>query len=130
MNAGHGCDIVDASAGQVSPPDTPAYGRIYQTPFADDPQRGRHSDDRGWRDLERRRREHDRLSGRADLCALARPHLYDPHLTLHAAAEQDYDLVERAPRAPVGSRKPPAGRDRVRPELERAFEEVELPVPP
>ena len=26
-------------------------------------------------------------SGRADLCALARPHLSDPHWTLHAAAE-------------------------------------------
>jgi anthraniloyl-CoA monooxygenase len=30
-------------------------------------------------------------SGRADLCAMARPHLYDPYLTLHAAAEQGYD---------------------------------------
>ena len=30
------------------------------------------------------------LAGRADLCALARPHLYDPSWSLHAAAEQDY----------------------------------------
>ncbi|GAA4896412.1 hypothetical protein GCM10023237_13590 [Streptomyces coeruleoprunus] len=30
------------------------------------------------------------LAGRTDLCALARPHLYDPHWTLHAAAEQNY----------------------------------------
>ena len=28
------------------------------------------------------------LAGRADLCALARPHLWDPHWTLHAAADQ------------------------------------------
>ena len=34
------------------------------------------------------------LAGRADLCALARPHLYDPHWTLHAAAEQEYDGVQ------------------------------------
>ena len=61
-----------------------------------------------------------------DLCALARPHIYDPHWTLHAAAEQEYDLVEWAPQYQAGSRKPPAGRDRVRTELERTFEEVEL----
>jgi anthraniloyl-CoA monooxygenase len=30
------------------------------------------------------------LSGRADLVALARPHLADPYFTLRAAAEQDY----------------------------------------
>ena len=60
------------------------------------------------------------------MCALARPHIYDPHWTLHAAAEQDYDLVEWAPPYQAGSRKPPAGRDRVRGELERTFEEVEL----
>jgi anthraniloyl-CoA monooxygenase len=30
-------------------------------------------------------------AGRADLCALARPHLSDPHWTLHAAAEQGYE---------------------------------------
>ena len=29
-------------------------------------------------------------SGRADLCALARPHLVDPHFTLRAAIEQGY----------------------------------------
>jgi anthraniloyl-CoA monooxygenase len=27
-------------------------------------------------------------AGRADLCALARPHLADPHWTLHAAVDQ------------------------------------------
>ncbi len=85
----HGCDIVDVSSGQVSPFERPAFGRSYQTPFAD-----------------RIRNEvgiptiavgaissYDDvntivLAGRADLCALARPHLYDPHWTLHAAAEQ------------------------------------------
>jgi anthraniloyl-CoA monooxygenase len=68
------------------------------------------------------------LAGRADLCALARPHLYDPHWTLHAAAEQEYEPVEGGwvPQYQAGSRKPPAGRDRVRAELERTFEEVEL----
>jgi anthraniloyl-CoA monooxygenase len=30
------------------------------------------------------------MAGRADLCALARPHLADPYWTLHAAAQQGY----------------------------------------
>ena len=30
------------------------------------------------------------IQGSADLCVLARPHLYDPYFTLHAAAEQQY----------------------------------------
>jgi anthraniloyl-CoA monooxygenase len=127
MLAAHGCDIVDVSSGQVSPLEKPAFGRSYQTPFAD-----------------RIRSEvgiptiavgaipsYDDVNtiiaaGRADLCALARPHIYDPHWTLHAAAEQEYDLVEWAPQYRAGSRKPPAGRDRVRSELERTFEEVVL----
>jgi anthraniloyl-CoA monooxygenase len=121
----HGCDLVDVSSGQVSSLEKPAFGRSYQTPFAD-----------------RIRSEvgiptiavgaiasYDDvntivLAGRADLCALARPHIYDPHWTLHAAAEQDFDLAEWVPQYQAGSRKPPAGRDRVRAELERTFEEV------
>ena len=35
MLADHGCDIVDVSSGQVSPLERPAFGRSYQTPFAD-----------------------------------------------------------------------------------------------
>ena len=31
----HGCDIVDVSSGQVSPLERPAFGRSFQTPFAD-----------------------------------------------------------------------------------------------
>jgi anthraniloyl-CoA monooxygenase len=125
--ADHGCDIVDVSSGQVSPLERPAYGRSYQTPFAD---RIRHEAGlpviavgaiASYDDVNT-----IVLAGRADLCALARPHLYDPHWTLHAAADQEYDLVQWAPQYRAGSRKPPSGRDRVRPELERTFEEVEL----
>jgi anthraniloyl-CoA monooxygenase len=120
----HGCDIVDVSSGQVSPLERPAYGRSFQTPFAD-----------------RIRNEvgiptvavgaiasYDDvntivLAGRADLCALARPHLYDPNWTLHAAAEQGFSDVEWVPQYQAGSRKPPTGRgDEVRKELQRTFE--------
>ena len=47
------------------------------------------------------------LAGRADLCALGRPHLYDPHWTLHAAAEQDYDGATWPVQYQAGTRKPP-----------------------
>jgi anthraniloyl-CoA monooxygenase len=127
MLAAHGCDIVDVSSGQVSPLEKPAYGRSYQTPFAD---RIRHEVGMPVIAVGAIASYDDVntiiLSGRADLCALARPHLYDPHWTLHAAAEQEYELVEWAPQYRAGSRKPPAGRDRVRAELERTFEEVTL----
>ena len=85
-----GCDIVDVSSGQVWPDQRPAYGRSFQTPFAD---RIRHEVGiptiavgaiSSYDDVNT-----IVLSGRADLCALARPHLYDPHWTLHAAAEQE-----------------------------------------
>ena len=88
----HGCDIVDVSTGQVSPDQQPAYGRSYQTPFAD---RIRHEAGiptiavgaiSSYDDVNT-----IILAGRADLCALARPHLCDPHWTLHAAADQGVD---------------------------------------
>ncbi len=84
-----GCDIVDVSTGQVSPDQQPAYGRSYQTPYAD---RIRHEAGipviavgaiSSYDDVNT-----IILAGRADLCALARPHLWDPHWTLHAAADQ------------------------------------------
>ena len=84
-----GCDIVDVSSGQVWPDQRPAYGRSFQTPFAD-----RIRNEAGIPTIAVGAiSSYDDvntivLAGRADLCALARPHLYDPHWTLHAAAEQ------------------------------------------
>ncbi|GAA2083383.1 bifunctional salicylyl-CoA 5-hydroxylase/oxidoreductase [Streptomyces albiaxialis] len=111
--AEHGADALDVSTGQVVPDERPEYGRSYQTPFADRIRNalgvpviavGAIS---SWDDVNSLV-----LAGRADLCALARPHLYDPHWTLHAAADQGY----AGPGAPwplsyqAGSRKPPTGR--------------------
>ncbi|MGV9692287.1 bifunctional salicylyl-CoA 5-hydroxylase/oxidoreductase [Streptomyces sp. NPDC003444] len=111
--AAHGADAVDVSTGQVVPHETPAYGRSYQTPYAD-----RIRNETGipviavgaissWDDVNSLL-----LAGRADLCALARPHLYDPHWTLHAAAEQGYEGPAAPWPAPyrAGSRRPPTGR--------------------
>ena len=85
----HGCNLIDVSAGQVVSDGQPVYGRMFQTPFSD---RIRNElgvatiavgNIEGW--------DHINTiiaSGRADLCALARPHLYDAYLGMHAAAEQ------------------------------------------
>ncbi|MBM3777753.1 MAG: bifunctional salicylyl-CoA 5-hydroxylase/oxidoreductase [Acidimicrobiia bacterium] len=89
----HGCDIVDVSSGQTVPDQQPAYGRLYQTPFAE-----RIRIEAGiptmtvgaissWADVNT-----IVAAGRADLCLLARGHLFDPYWTRHAAAEQGYDL--------------------------------------
>ncbi|TXS18527.1 MULTISPECIES: bifunctional salicylyl-CoA 5-hydroxylase/oxidoreductase [Streptomyces] len=111
--AAHGADAIDVSTGQVVPEERPGYGRSYQTPYADRIRNvlgvpviavGAIS---SWDDVNSLL-----LAGRADLCALARPHLHDPHWTLHAAAEQGYE----GPGAPwplpyrAGSRPPPTGR--------------------
>jgi anthraniloyl-CoA monooxygenase len=126
MLAEHGCDIVDVSSGQVDPEERPAFGRSFQTPFAD-----RIRNEVGMPTIAVGAiASYDDvntivLAGRADMCALARPHLYDPHWTLHAAAEQDYagDGIEWVPQYQAGSRKPPTGRgDEVRKELQRTFE--------
>jgi len=89
----HGCDLIDVSSGQTAPESAPVYGRMYQTPFS-----------------EQIRLEADIptiavgaitsadqvntiiASGRADLCALARPHLSDPNFTLRAAADYGVDV--------------------------------------
>lgn len=86
-----GADIIDASSGQVVYDEEPKYGRLFQTPFA-----------------ERIRLELNKptmtvgaissfedvnsilAAGRADLCVIARAHLFDPYWTRHAAYELDW----------------------------------------
>ncbi|MFI6559882.1 bifunctional salicylyl-CoA 5-hydroxylase/oxidoreductase [Streptomyces sp. NPDC050534] len=111
--AAHGADAIDVSTGQVVSDERPAFGRSYQTPYAD---RIRHRVGvpviavgaiSSWDDVNSLI-----LAGRTDLCALARPHLYDPHWTLHAAAEQGYvgpGAIWPEPYR-AGSRRPQTGR--------------------
>ncbi|MDG4858149.1 bifunctional salicylyl-CoA 5-hydroxylase/oxidoreductase [Streptomyces sp. T-3] len=109
----HGADAIDVSTGQVVAEERPAYGRSYQTPYADRIRNelsvpviavGAIS---SWDDVNSLI-----LAGRTDLCALARPHLYDPHWTLHAAAEQGYSGPGASWPEPygAGSRRPQTGR--------------------
>jgi anthraniloyl-CoA monooxygenase len=89
----HGCDIVDVSAGNTVPDQQPAYGRLFQTPFSD---RIRHEAGIATMTVGAVASYADVNSilaaGRADLCVLARAHLYDPYWTRHAAREQGVEL--------------------------------------
>jgi anthraniloyl-CoA monooxygenase len=88
-----GCDIIDVSTGNTVPDQEPVYGRLYQTPFSD---RIRHEADIATMTVGALASHADANSilaaGRADLCVLARGHLWDPYWTRHAAFEQGVDL--------------------------------------
>ncbi|MEP6970860.1 MAG: bifunctional salicylyl-CoA 5-hydroxylase/oxidoreductase [Betaproteobacteria bacterium] len=82
-----GCDLIDVSSGQTTRDARPVYGRMYQTPFAD-----RIRNEAGIRTIAVGAiTQADQVNsiiaaGRADLCAIARPHLADPAWTLHETA--------------------------------------------
>ena len=89
-----GADLIDCSSGQVWSDDHPVYGRMYQTPFAD-----RIRNEVGVPAMAVGAiSEADQVNsiiaaGRADLCAIARPHLADAAWTLHEAAKLNVDEV-------------------------------------
>jgi anthraniloyl-CoA monooxygenase len=112
-----GCDIIDVSSGGNAPEGQPEYGRMYQVPFA-----------------EKIRYEADMpvmtvgallgadhantvlASGRADLAVMARPHLRDPYLTLHAAQHYEF-WQQRWPNQYLAAKpQPPRPRGREREE--------------
>lgn len=89
----HGCDVIDVSSGQTVPHQRPVYGRLYQTPFADQVRQevgmstmavGNIS---SWMDVNT-----IVAAGRADLCMIARAHLFDPYWTRHAAHMLGFQL--------------------------------------
>ena len=89
----HGCDVVDVSAGQTVPYQQPRYGRQFQTPFAD---RIRHEVGIATMAVGNISSFEDVngiiAAGRADLCLMARAHLWDPYWTRHAAYALGYPL--------------------------------------
>jgi anthraniloyl-CoA monooxygenase len=86
-----GADMIDCSSGQVSKKEKPVYGRMFQTPFAD-----RIRQEAGIATMAVGAiSEADHINsiiaaGRADLCAVARPHLANPAWTLTEAAKIGY----------------------------------------
>ncbi len=90
-----GADLIDCSSGQVSRAQQPVYGRMYQTPFAD-----RIRNEAGIPTIAVGAiSEADHVNsiiaaGRADLCAIARPHLANPSWVLLEAAKIGYAEIE------------------------------------
>ena len=113
-----GCDFIDVSSGQTTRAAQPVYGRMYQTPFAD---RIRNEVGIGAIAVgaitDADQANSIIAAGRADLCALARPHLADAAWTLHQAAQ----LQSRAVDWPVQYL---AGRDQLYREIFKQKEAV------
>ncbi len=86
----HGCDIVDVSAGQTTAEAEPVYGRMFQVPFSDQIRQEAGIATIAVGNITSADQVNTIVaSGRADLVALARPHLADPYFTLRAAADYD-----------------------------------------
>ena len=106
-----GCDVIDVSSGQTTREAKPVYGRMYQTPFSD-----RIRNEAGILTMavgaitEADQVNSILAAGRADLCAIARPHLADPAWTLHEAAKLQSRQV-------TWPRQYTAGRDQLYREL-------------
>jgi anthraniloyl-CoA monooxygenase len=100
-----GADLIDCSSGQVSKQEKPVYGRMFQTPFAD-----RIRNEAGIATIAVGAiSEADHVNsiiaaGRADLCAVARPHLANPAWTLTEAARIGFKDVTWPP--PYRAAKP------------------------
>jgi anthraniloyl-CoA monooxygenase len=91
-------DLIDVSAGQTWADQQPVYGRMFQTPFSDRIRNeGRLATMAVGNIYEPDHANSILAAGRADLVALARPHLVDPFWTLRAAAQLDYRDVAVPP---------------------------------
>jgi anthraniloyl-CoA monooxygenase len=83
-----GADLIDCSSGQVWKEEKPVYGRLFQTPFSD-----KIRNEIGIPTIavgaisEADHANSIIAAGRADLCAVARPHLADPAWALHEASK-------------------------------------------
>ncbi len=103
----HGCDVVDVSAGQTVDDQRPVYGRLFQTPFAE---RIRHDVGIATMAVGNISSYTDvntiLAAGRADLCLLARAHLWDPYWTRHAAFELGHALPWPDPYATLDRYRP------------------------
>ena len=118
-----GCDFINVSSGQTTRAAKPVYGRMYQTPFSD-----RIRNEVGISTIAVGAiSEADHVNsiiaaGRADLCAIARPHLADPAWTLHEAAKLQSRDVD-------WPRQYLSGRDQLYREMAKQVPGVALPKP-
>ncbi|MFT4540031.1 MAG: anthraniloyl-CoA monooxygenase [Planctomycetota bacterium] len=86
-----GCDLIDVSSAGNSPESAPVYGRMYQVPMAEAIRHETGGPVMAVGGIQGADHANTVLAaGRADLCALARPHLIHPHLSLQASIDYDY----------------------------------------
>ena len=103
MFAREGCDLIDVSTGQTTPDADPVYGRMYQTPFSDQIRNDAKIATMCVGAITTADQVNTIVaSGRADLVALARPHLTDPSFTLKAAAWYGAEGVATPPQYAAG----------------------------
>ncbi len=90
-----GADIIHVSTGQTTADAKPVFGRLFQTPHSDRIRNEARVPTVAVGNITEADQVNSIItSGRADLVAIGRPHLSDPHWTLRAAAELGYAAME------------------------------------
>ena len=90
-----GADMIDCSSGQVSKRERPVFGRMFQTPFADRVRNeAKIATIAVGSIFEADHANSIIAAGRADLCAVGRPHLANPAWTLTEAARIGFSAIE------------------------------------
>lgn len=88
-----GVDLIDVSSAGLVPEQEPRYGRLWQVPFADVVRAATGLPVSAVGNISSYADVNSVLaSRRADLCFVARAHLYDPYWVRHAAQAQGYEL--------------------------------------
>ena len=88
----HGCDIINVSAGQTTPEAKPVYGRMFQVWLSEQVRLEADIPTIAAGNITTWDQVNTILAaGRADLIAIGRPHLTNPHFTLQAAAYYGFD---------------------------------------
>ncbi len=116
--AAEGCDLIDVSTGQTTARSRPVYGRMFQLPFSDQIRNEAGIATMCVGNITSADQINTIVAaGRADLVALARPHLVDPGFTLRAAAWYGVDC-------PVPPQYQP-GKDQIMRNTPREREDLE-----
>jgi anthraniloyl-CoA monooxygenase len=103
MFAAAGCDLIDVSTGQTVADAEPLYGRMFQTPFSDQIRNEAGLATMCVGAITTADQVNTIVAaGRADLVALARPHLVDPSFTMEAAAWYGADNIHCPPQYLAG----------------------------
>jgi len=98
-----GCDLIDVSTGQTTADAEPVYGRMFQTPFSDQIRNEAGLATMCVGAITTADQVNTIIAaGRADLVALARPHLTDPYFTMKAAAWYDAPAIHCPPQYLAG----------------------------